>query len=181
MIHTYMFRIVIGVSGFNLVPTAVRSLNITAIAIYDTKGSLVNGLIFDKNSNKVSSLSSDIDLLFRNSGILSPPDEGVSSIIAGYPDPIIIASYPILTSKKEGPRMGEVVIATILDGPMIKSLSLDLLRDVSISPIGADNASYTTQTSDLSVIDQNRHKDSTILKDFTGRPAYLLTIHEPET
>ena len=161
----------------NLAPSTLLSLNISALAIYDLNKSLINGLAVNNSFRKVSPISPDLDSIFRNS-ILDIRNKGISGILPGYSNPIIFASYPILTSKKEGPSQGVLVIANILDESRVRVISLDILRNVSFIPIQWKNqnkpGNHSITPSDL----LNTGNDGTVLKDYNGYPAYLLKIHE---
>ncbi|MCL4441642.1 MAG: hypothetical protein M1609_13955, partial [Firmicutes bacterium] len=110
----------------NLPDETFSVLKINIILFIDSSGSIVFGKGFDLTGKTEVPVPESIKThLFKNSPLVNHPDPSSSaSGIITIPEGILmVASRPILTSEREGPVRGSLVMARFLDSREMKHLS----------------------------------------------------------
>jgi PAS domain S-box-containing protein len=163
----------------NFAPSTLEGLHIAAIAIYDKDGNCIAGMSTNQSAGTTGEICDGIDQIFQSSGLNVITDSGVSGIISGDKDPLIVASSPVMTSHKQGPAMGMVVVGSYLDEERIRVLSEDLLRTITITAIDSGEGKFDDQTVSSTDISTDISGGSHVINDISGRPVLLLSVHEP--
>lgn len=153
-----------GYTSSNLVLSALSGLNIDALILYDLNGTIVQGIAGDRTGD-IRPVPASLDLVLYQSGLLSSPKMSRSGIIMDADTPLIVASHPILTSEKEGPPRGQVVVVSTLDHEMVADLSRSILQNISLSPVSRQTTVFGPHS---------------VISDINGAPALTLSIHERE-
>jgi two-component system NtrC family sensor kinase len=101
----------------------MKDLDLDFIGIYDTKGHRVRSQAFDLETGKETAVAQFTETLPLDHPLLShaKPD-GVAGILLTEHGPMLLASFPILQSTREGPVRGSFLMGRLLDAGMIKDL-----------------------------------------------------------
>ncbi len=159
----------------NFVPSALKGQNIYAIALYDTNGSIVGGIVKNWNDKYALPISESLNQIILHSSLLHPPKDGYSGILMGNDSPLMVASHDILNSDMEGPSRGVVVIINPLDNGMISDMSRNVLQNITITPLLLSSGNISPALPDMPVSSSQK-----VINDITGKPVLLLKIHERE-
>ena len=102
----------------------MRDLGMQLIAIYDTKGHRVQGATFDLDSGNpitidpfMGDMPTDHPLLARDRLI------GVTGILLTAHGPMLLASFPILQSTREGPIRGTFFMGRMLNQALVDAMA----------------------------------------------------------
>jgi signal transduction histidine kinase len=170
----------------------IANLNWNLLAFLNVGGELVYATGFDTEEGGSLPLpEAFMPYLSAGSPLLDLPD--VASNAGGFflmDDQLVMASaVPVLTSSKQGPIVGTMVIGRYVDSGRIAALSESLRMNISLFPLDGTplpaevvNASEQITTSDESVYARTLN-DSIIagyalLHDLSGQPAAALRIQQ---
>jgi twitching motility protein PilJ len=167
-----------------------------SVAIYvKTSAKIVfsQGVDFNKKKEVLVS-KAFLSQLSSSSRLLNHPD--LKSEHLGFiqlPEgPMMLTSQPIITSKGEGPIRGTLIMGRYLDKPFIQQLKeLTKLPDITLEQFDAKQlapdfqvarkAFMQGQTSFAQPLSKNSVAGYALLKDISGKPAFLLRVTEPRT
>ena len=101
----------------------MKDLDLDFIGIYDTNGHRVRSQAFDLETGKETTVVQFSENLPVDHPLLSyeKPD-GVAGILLTEHGPMLLASFPILQSTREGPVRGSFLMGRLLDAGMIEGL-----------------------------------------------------------
>lgn len=167
-----------------------------SVAIYvNTSGKVVfsQGVDFNKKQ-EVPVSQAFLSQLSPSSRLLNHPDPKSEHLgFIQLPEgPMMVTSQPIITSLGTGPIRGTLIMGRYLDQPFLQQLkSLTKLRDIRIEPFDtkqlapdfqtARKAFIQGQTSFAQPLNKKSIAGYALLKDISGKPAFLLRVTEPRT
>ncbi len=108
------------------IASSFTGLRVNLVMLYDTSGRKVFGKAFDLKAQKEVSIPRDLqEYISDRSHLLRPRDSEapITSIILGPQGPILMASWPILTSERKGPMRGTLIMGRYLDLAEINRLA----------------------------------------------------------
>ncbi|MFK5913187.1 MAG: CHASE4 domain-containing protein [Woeseiaceae bacterium] len=178
----------------NLTDSSFTNNELQLIAYLNTAGELVYGRGFDPNKEEQIQISKNIVKYFGAGSIFLDAMKGKMEPISGIlhlPEGILhIASRAILTSNREGPARGVLIMARFLSDAYIDELGNRTHLSLSMRPIfdqelpadflaaqmqiGTDEAKYVTQISK-----SNHISGFTIVHDINEQPALMLKVDSP--
>ncbi len=178
----------------NLRDSGFTKLRVNYILFVNNSGKIVFGKSFDlKNGGEVpfpKALQKDLAenrLLTNHSNI----EKSISGIML-FPDgPMIISSWPILTSERKGPVRGTLIMARSLDNFKIRQfaeitkLSLVLYKigdqqmPLDISKAGVSLSEETPII--VKQLNNNIIAGYALFKDIFGKPVLILRVDQPRT
>lgn len=110
----------------NFIPSALANLHINYMLFYNRSGHLLSGVGIDNENNDVIDIPESFEYdSFANNILLKHTDLASSTkgIIILPEGPVLIASRPVITSAREGPIMGTLIVGNFLDSVEIEHLS----------------------------------------------------------
>lgn len=110
----------------NLADRTFQNLQIDALILADNSGHIVSGQGYNWEINKITPLSEGLERHIAACGTLVSHwsvDGGRAGIIILPEGPMLVASYPVLTSAHEGPAHGSLIMGRFLDQTAIRQLS----------------------------------------------------------
>ncbi|HWQ67731.1 MAG TPA: CHASE4 domain-containing protein [Methanospirillum sp.] len=149
----------------NLNPTLLSGFNLTAFLIFDQNGILIAGSYLLATQDNPGSALSDLVDSVHTAGLSTPHPGGQAGLISGNPSPLIAASYPILSTRLQGPARGSIVVIDELDSTKIAAISESLVQDITISP--AQGLREPTASS-----------DSCTIPDISGKPLLVIELNK---
>lgn len=176
----------------NLNYQSLETINVDLLLLYDDQGHLVLGRSRDLEAEAVepapqalaeqvaaSSLPRQAGRTQRQAtGILTTPGQSW-----------LLAACPVLTSAREGPARGVLVMGRRLDEAMVKRLSDMIMLDISVTDLRApdlprrlaDAAAALVRTGRPQVVPdgEDRVQGFGLLRDVEDRPALLLSVTLP--
>ncbi|MFZ5651173.1 MAG: PAS domain S-box protein [Bacillota bacterium] len=176
----------------NLPDETFSVLKINIILFIDSSGSIVFGKGFDLTGKTEVPVPESIKThLFKNSPLVNHPDPSSSaSGIITIPEGILmVASRPILTSEREGPVRGSLVMARFLDSREMKHLSGTTHLSLTVlAPDDPEVPSHikkalsgikTDPPIEVSATGPDFVAGYTLIKDIYGRPGVFLRADIP--
>ncbi len=176
----------------NLNPESLETLRIQTLAIINSDDNLVWGGTLDPENSSPSQLEENFkswgkDIFLET--FTSDADDVRSGILLHNGTPLLIASAPILTSQREGPAQGCIVMGQILDDAAIEQLATVLRLNISLAPLNqlkddSDMAGIVQELSGgaayvIRNIDKRRLSAYGLIRDINGKPALLTEINMP--
>ena len=171
----------------NIDPSTFKSLQIDAIALTDMQGKLLYSKAYDKNKQALIEISQNLAAYLTADNTLKSAlasNTGIGGVIVLPEGPMLVASYPVLTTDTAGPPHGVLTMARYLDNREINYLSNTTLSPVSIftltnsQTINDFTKAYLQMTpgKPIVVIPQTDTKISgyTLISDINGKPALIL-------
>src|SRR4030067_2518012 len=110
----------------NVIPSALANLRINYMLFYNISGTLLFGMGIDNENHDVIDIPEFFEHdSFANNILLKHKDlnSSMKGIINLPEGPVLIASRPVITSAREGPIMGTLIIGSFLDSTEIERLS----------------------------------------------------------
>ena len=176
----------------NLVPEGLANLRVNLAVFVNTSGKIVYGTSLDSKKLKLTPVPEALkqhislsDPLLQHSNINS----SIAGILLLPSGPILIASRPIVTTKRTGPIRGTVVFGRNLDAAGIAKLSkitrLPLIvHSVNETDLPAEFEEVSKQLSAKKPIFVRRLSEESIagyalIRDIYDRPALLLRVDIP--
>jgi diguanylate cyclase (GGDEF)-like protein/PAS domain S-box-containing protein len=173
----------------NIPDTSYQDLKLNLILYINTSGEIVYGRSYDYTNNKELPLPADLEnIIAENTGLWqhNTVEGGISGIFMFNEGPMILASKPILTSDKNGPQRGALVMGRYVDAAELMSLSgsthltLGLLRlddpelphDITtmLENSKNDNPIY------IQALNEEIISGYGVIKDVFGNPALALKV-----
>lgn len=162
----------------NLVDETFSSTKLDLILYINKAGQLIYGKAYDYRNNKPAELPSDVSTLIGlNKTIINKGDpvQGLSGLINIDSGPLLIAAYPIVTSQKEGPIEGTLIMARRLDNNQRNELAQITDLNISFEKI-TDIPSQDSQKVIVTTLNDETNKGTLILNDIFGKPAVQLDV-----
>jgi sensor domain CHASE-containing protein len=174
----------------NLDTSTLLNLGVDFIVYVDSAGQIFYSKAVDVNGTETS-IPSGLEQFVTGEGLLAKHPSETSSVAGTLflPEQLaLVASQPILTSQKEGPIAGSLVMGRYLDSAEVQKLSeaTDLsieLHRVDESDIPADflearSTLSDVQTSLIRVLDSKTIASYRLVNEIHGNPALVLGVHE---
>lgn len=176
----------------NLNAQSLGALHLSLLALYDTAGKPVLVKLYDQAEGVVAdapeSVAAALSIL---PGLLDAeaPDARRSGILLVDGVPCLVAVRAVLTSTRQGPRAGTLVMGQLLDASKVKALSELTLLPVRILPLERPEAprhlvqrllgAPSEDFQEIVVLDRNRVAGYMPVRDITGRPIGLVSVVMP--
>jgi sensor domain CHASE-containing protein len=150
----------------------MKDLDLDFIGIYDTNGHRVRSQAFDLETGKETTVTQFSENLPLDHPLLShgKPD-GVAGILLTEHGPMLLASFPILQSTREGPVRGSFFMGRLLDAGMIEGLEHQ--THVMFNLFRTDQG--TLPTTAASAIGRLRQGETIV---FNGEPSEILASYQ---
>jgi signal transduction histidine kinase/sensor domain CHASE-containing protein len=172
----------------NFIDATFADPELNFILIIDNSGHLVHGEAFDLNTGEEvpipESLQEHIsdEALIRHEGV----DDSVIGIILLPEGPLLVSSRPIVTSEREGPIEGTIIMAQFMDSSLVGALSgtihlplaLWTVNDMNMpSDLEVARSSLTIEAPVLvRAISSESMAGYFLLKDIYGNPAIIFRL-----
>jgi PAS domain S-box-containing protein/putative nucleotidyltransferase with HDIG domain len=178
----------------NLRDSAFTKLRVNYILFVNNSGKIVFGKSFDlKNGGEVpfpKNLQKDLAenrLLTNHSNI----EKSISGVML-FPDgPMIISSWPILTSERKGPVRGTLIMARSLDNFKIRQFAEITKLSLVLYKIGDEQMPLDIRKAGISLSEEtpiivkqlsnNIIAGYALFKDIFGKPVLILRVDQPRT
>ena len=167
--------------------TLEGSSGINLIFFYDIQGRVVWGEVFDPAQGgliQVKEFPQDmpvpIEVLFQHTSV----DSSIAGIIGTSAGPVLIASKPVVTSRKEGPIAGTMLMGRFLGKALLDKLAKQTRVDFTASLIRNNSLKDSMQShfnylhvdhNGVNEIDENSLEISGQVSGLEGRP--VLDVH----
>ncbi|HWR26528.1 MAG TPA: CHASE4 domain-containing protein [candidate division Zixibacteria bacterium] len=167
---------------------SLAGLRLNVIIYVNSSGELVFGKGFDVENKKEIPIPESVkELLYRDGERLQDTENqsGISGIVLLPEGPMIISSYPILTSEWKGPVRGTLIFGRYLDEKEISrlaeithlSLTLQRYSDLQL-PDDINDLSFSDSEPIIVKPRSEQYIEGySVLKDIFGEPALLLRVN----
>jgi sensor domain CHASE-containing protein len=121
----------------NLVDDTFVNLRLNIMLFINSEGDIVYGKAFNRTVMQEASVSQELlNLLSANNFLWhhSDTESSLTGIVPLQEVPLLIASHPILTSQKEGPIRGTLIMGRYLDSEEIEKLTETVYLPMVITP-----------------------------------------------
>jgi adenylate cyclase len=176
----------------NLTDPTFINLRLNMMLFFDKTGQLVYGKAFDLAQEQGLTVPDSLiehfaqnDQLFHH----TTTQEAIAGIILLPESPLLVASYPIVTSAHEGPIQGSLIMGRYLDESLVELLEsrtqfpLAIYRLDDPQLINRYQAVLEALTPDTPLVTQALNAEQlagyTLIKDVYGKPALLLEVMMP--
>lgn len=177
----------------NLVNETFANLEINLIIFINSNGQIVYGTAFNLSALSEMSIPQEfLNLLSANGFLWNHTDieSSITGIVHLKEAPLLIASHPIITSQREGPIRGALIIGRFLDSEAIKELADSVLLPLSITPFNTSTTKIDFQSlhsssffEDVPIFTQPINADYmggyAIIKDAYGNFALTMRVDTP--
>lgn len=176
----------------NLMVETYTNLGLNLMAFIDTSAEMVYSRAVSLETLEEVAIPADLTThLKADSPLLQHTDDqqsSVTGIIMLDDGPMLIASRPILTSQKEGPAQGTLVMGRFLDATAVQALSDQLAISLALYRIAdpdlpADFRAATTALADtpnfIQALDDTTVAGYAAVTDLTGDPALIWRVDMP--
>lgn len=166
----------------NINAETLKSLKIDFLLITDTEGRQVGGIACDPKDGRTKPVP---EALVRMAGPKKPLQGGRSGVAMVDSQPVLVGVRPVLTSQKEGPARGLVIMGYFLDGDRIGEISASLHLPITCMASAAAQASEAAPVlqslelgspEEIRVGPDNRLAGYGLVRDLENRPALLLQV-----
>jgi len=178
----------------NLTIDALSNINLSLLAVFDTKNQLITHRTLDSLTGEdihllspVSNLSHDFPSLFYRNEIL----EKKSGIIPQPEGPMIVVGSAILKNDQAGRSAGTLLMGRFLDDEMLKNISQQTNTRIDIYSLGAAHNDRELdevwkdfaagEKISVRIQDTNIISGYSYLYDPAGDPSYILKVSIPRT
>jgi len=177
----------------NLTPQTFGELHLDLLALWDDGGRLVVARMYDAADGAMADASAATADMVRDMPGLIRFDQwdGRNAGIAFFEgQPCLVVARTVLTSAREGPPAGALVMAQLLDAGKVRAISELTLLDVRLLPLaGADLppglagriAAGQDEIQEVRVLDESTVAGFALLRDIAGRPALVLSVAMPRS
>ncbi|MHC1789924.1 sensor histidine kinase [Solidesulfovibrio sp.] len=177
----------------NLTPQSFGELHLDLLALFDTDGKLMAAKLYDAAE-----------------GIMHDAPGAVAAMTAAMPDllrtdawdgrrggiafldgqPCLVSAQTVLTSAREGPPAGTLIMGQMLDADTVRALSELTLLDVRLLPLtGRDLppglagrlAAGQGEAREIRVLGEGVVGGFVLLRDILDKPALILSVSMPRT
>ena len=172
----------------NLNLSAIDTLDVNLIAVYDTAGQRLEGFTVDVETLDSIDLGvlSD-DRLPADHPLLRLPDDtaAVEGLLATPAGIVAVAARNVLTNEQEGPPAGVFVLGRLLDDDRIAELAEQTRVELLVEPFtGSVNDGWTREraiahTAPTLTTGRDALVTTTVLADLHTRPVMRITLNEP--
>ena len=176
----------------NLIDEAFGNSHVNLICVLDKDQKIVWGEARDIESLELIEVPSLFETLQDNQCPLAAKqnvDGGSKGVLLTERGPLLLASRAIITSKREGPPMGTVIMGLFLSEDEIKSLADRTHVKLDVWACGDKNIPATAQANldacvltgekQIEVYDSKLLHAYTVMNDVYGKPAMLVRVHIP--
>ncbi len=169
----------------NLLDETFESLGINLMLFINISGKLVFGKAYDLEAHQEVPLPEGWEEHFHPGSPLlhhTDPKDGKVGLITLPKGPMLIASYPIVTSEEEGPIMGTFVMGYYLTQAHAEKLSEVVRSPVSFLSLHAPQVPAGLARGEefaLHVVDSRTIEVFALLRDLYGQPALVLKVTMP--
>jgi sensor domain CHASE-containing protein len=173
----------------NLSSDTLANLRIHFMLYVDQQGDRVHAIAIDPEEKDTVELPEGLWELIRSRPVLwqyQAPSQGVSGFLMFRDLPVLIASYPVLTSSDQGPPRGALVIGKYLEPSEIStiaksldgSLSLHAFQSGSLPDDVIKAASLISDTAPVATLPRNKEIVSgyMVQNDIQQNPGLILKI-----
>lgn len=167
----------------NLELAALKSSKTNTVIFIDNTGQIVWGKTYDLNTGDelyVPQFSPDSIRAATQLYSGASPDKATSGLLLVNGVPTAVAACPMVTSKREGPVRGTLLMGRFLSAKDIKDLASSLGTDFSIVP--ADKAEFSPEAGqDISIRPHgtNRMQICSRMEDIFGKPTMVIVADIP--
>jgi PAS domain S-box-containing protein len=172
----------------NLVDEAFLNLQLNLMAFVHSSGRIVYAKAFDLDSGQEKPLPADFPQIISPLIAHAENESGLSGILLLPENPMLIVSFPVLTSQNEGPIRGILIMGRYLDAAKIErlseatqlSISFFRLNDPAL-PSGFETNFVLSDGSSTFVqpLSNDTVAGYALLKDIFGRYALVLRVDTP--
>ena len=168
------------------------TLNLNVLILLNLQGEIQFGRAYNTNQQQLEPISSNLKAyLGENSLFRFHPDTNnqMTGLLLLQKQVLLVASHPILTSHKQGPSRGTLIMGRFLNAAEIQKLNDLTQLIINIQPLHhqtfpttlapvteVENQSPPVQ---IQILNNNRIAGYTLLKDIYQQPAALLRIEMP--
>ncbi len=177
----------------NLPDESFVSMGLNLILFFDADGELVYGKSFDLETHEETPIPRSLQEHLKKGGVLlrhDHPESRVTGVLSLIPSPMIVASRPILTSEREGPIRGTLIIGRYLNDAEIDRLAQAMRLSLSIQqvkrelPLPPDfQAAWASLSPETPVSVQVQSSEViagyALVKDVYGDSALILKVGSP--
>ena len=174
-------------------PTDTTFINaeLNFILIIDTTGHLVFGKAYDLNHNKEMPVPESLDQYIFSDALLQhrSVDDSASGIVLIPEGPLLISSWPIVTSQGQGPITGTIIMAQFLDARVIDILSSAGHLPIDVVSVNDTNmppefqTAFSALSASAPVLTRPVNSESIagygLLNDIGGKPALIVRTAIP--
>ncbi len=174
----------------NLVDEAFSSTHINLICLLDKEQNIIWGESRDMESLELIEVPDLFEALQGKSSPITRHaaiDDFHEGIVLSSKGPVLLASRPIITTKREGPIMGSVVMGRYLNDTEIASLAdrthsaLDVwtVNDSQLPPSARNGLDICKASNNrfIEVVDTKQIHAYQVLKDIYDQPAILIRVN----
>jgi len=177
----------------NFIDATFADAELNFILIIDNSSRLVHGEAFDLNTEKEMPIPESLQAHISDEALIRHEyvDDGMIGIILLPEGPLLVSSRPIITSEREGPIEGTIIMAQFLDSSVVGTLSntihlplvLMTVNDTNMpSDLEVARSSLTIEAPVLvSAISPESMAGYFLLKDIYGSPAIIFRLTIPRT
>ena len=133
----------------NVIDSTFINLDINIMLFINTEGEVVYGREFNLTSINETPVSQELldslsanDFLWRH----TDPENSVTGTVPLEKAPLLIASQPILTSQKEGPTQGTLIMGRYLDSEKIEKLAETIYLPLTVTSLEETEEQINFQT-----------------------------------
>ncbi|MEM2081002.1 MAG: CHASE4 domain-containing protein [Candidatus Bathyarchaeia archaeon] len=120
----------------NLVDETFANLEVNMMIFINSQGQIVYSKAFNLTNSSEIPVPQDFLNLLSTNGLLwnhTDPENGITGIVHLQEMPLLIASHPIVTSQRDGPIRGALIIGRFLDSRAVEELAESVLLPLSIT------------------------------------------------
>jgi PAS domain S-box-containing protein len=189
-IYAYMTNSDAAYTASHFTPNTFETLNLNVLVLLNLKGEVQFGRAYNTNQPQLESISPNLKAhLGEQSLFRYHPDTNnqMTGLLLLQKQVLLVASYPILTSLKQGPSRGTLIMGRLLDASAIQKLNDLTQLAINIQPLHHQTFPTTlvqvteveNQPPVTQILNDNRIAGYTLLKDIYQQPAALLRVEMP--
>ncbi|MHB1261432.1 MAG: CHASE4 domain-containing protein [Thermoplasmatota archaeon] len=171
--YSYVQGLAPGFEQSNLVPNSFDANGLALMVFLDADDAVVFGAAYDPASGTLTPLPQRFAGLEPDGPLLSHRDQNtsVAGLVSDGGRAYLVSSWPILTSTEQGPAVGTLVWARLLDpGALSDRTGLDL----TLRPWQAGDGQDLGDGSEVNPVSRRTLFAQQRLDDVTGAPAFVL-------
>lgn len=178
--YAYVQGLAPGFEHSNLVPNSFDANGLALMVFLDSQDAVVFGAAYDAGTGNLTVLPQRFAGLQPDGPLLSHADEtsSVAGLISDGGRAYLVSSWPILTSTEQGPAVGTLVWARLVDA---EALSARTGLDLALRPWQAEDSRDLGDGSEVTPMSRRLLSAQQRLDDVTGAPAFVLesTVDRP--
>ena len=167
-----------------------ETLNLNVLILLNLKGEIQFSRAYNTTQHELESISPNLQAHFGEQSLFRyHPDTNnqMTGLLLLQKQVLLVASRPILTSLKQGPSRGTLIMGRFLNTLEIQKLNNLTQLAINIQPLHHQTFSTTltpvtevkSQPPLVQIVNDNRIAGYTLLKDIYQQPAALLRIEMP--